>query len=110
MGWIDNNNQKFNTLVEWDIDELLSFSFGFFCFEFGEMTSFDRASLLFKIQNFHENKQHNPYELVDYLLLRNIQYRLRFIPKIKGGFRNNILAFVIVLKLNLRKIMRKLRQ
>lgn len=34
MGWVDKNNQKFDTLVEWDIDELLSFSFGFFCFEF----------------------------------------------------------------------------
>ncbi|MCL6477838.1 MAG: hypothetical protein K6T65_05425 [Peptococcaceae bacterium] len=109
MGWVGDNNQKFNTLIDWDPDELLSFSFGFFYFEFGKMTLFDRTSLLFKIQNFHENKQHDPYELVDYLLLRNIQYRLRFIPKIKGGFRNNMLALAIVLELNLRKLMRNLR-
>jgi len=36
MGWVDNNNQKFNTLVEWDIDELLSYSFGFFVLNLGK--------------------------------------------------------------------------
>ena len=98
-----------NTGESLDYDDVAfvnSFRFRWYCFRFIKMSKIDAVSLIIKIQKMCDTGCFNPYELTDYLLTRQIGFRLRYLP---AGFNlvENITHLVVVLKINLKILKRE---
>lgn len=101
MGWVDNNNQQFTNLLEIEFKKLNSFHCRHYYFKFGEMSEFDRTSILMRLQRYNNQNLFDPFDFVDFLLIRKIPFRLFFIPTIKENLKSNLFHLKVIVKLNI---------
>lgn len=102
MGWVSEDGHKYNKLTETDITSISSFSIGCYYFKFSKMSPFDRTSLMYKFQSHHDNNEFNPYDFVDYLLVRKIKFLLLFRPISGASFKINMRHLKVIARLNFR--------
>ncbi|OPY64109.1 MAG: hypothetical protein A4E56_00163 [Pelotomaculum sp. PtaU1.Bin065] len=105
MGWVDDKNNKYDILTKTDLKKIDTFEYGYYYFRFGEMTEFDRTSILMKVQSYYDKKVFWPSEFVNYMLNRGIRFKIYYRPVISEGILNNFLHLKLILKLNLRILM-----
>lgn len=100
--WVDDNNKKYDSLVDVDIKSIQFFSLCNYHFKFGEMSPFDKTSILMKVQSYFNSRTFNPYDFVDYLTLRRIDFSLYFVPVISAGIMENLRNLFVIIELNWR--------
>lgn len=100
--WVDENNKKYDSLEDIELESIQSFSLFNFYYKFGKMTQFDKTSILFKLQNYYDSRVFDPSDFADYLTLRKIEFKLYFVPAIAAGLSENLKNLIMIIKLNWR--------
>ncbi len=101
MGWTDESNQQFSNLLEVGFEKINSFHLNHYYFKFGEMSEPDRTSILMRLQRYNNQNLFDPFDFVDFLLVRKIPFRLFFIPTLKENLKSNLFHLKVILKLNM---------
>jgi hypothetical protein len=107
MCWVDDKGKTYNTMLETGLKEINSFSLYNYYFKFGEMTPFDATSIMMKVQTYYDKHEFNPFDFVDYLMLRKVNFKLWFVPMITAGILENLKHFNVIVKLNWRMLKQK---
>jgi hypothetical protein len=106
--WADEDGQVYESLVDIEFQSIQSFRLYNFYFKFGEMTLFDKVSILMKVQSYYDCRVFNPFDFADYLALRKIDYKLYFIPALSSGAMENLLNLKAIMRINWRILRQKM--
>lgn len=107
MRWNDDKGNEFNNLYETDIKTINSYEWAFFVIEFHGMSEMETSNTMFYMEN---QKTLNVLDFMQWLFDRGISFKLRYRYFDKISFVKNIKAFLIIIKLNFKKLIMELKK
>ncbi len=102
MTFIDQDGIKKETLLEYGISTITSFKIQCYWFTFGFMKDVDVISIILKVQQYYDQKLFNQKEFINFLRVRKIPFKLKWIPCLERTFRENLLHFLFITRCNLK--------
>lgn len=100
MSFTDQDGNKINTLLEAGFSQIDQFMIGCYYFSFGPMKEVDLTSIMFKMQQYHNQRVFKAEEFVSFLRVRKIPFKLRWIPCRTWTLKSNLQHFLFITKLN----------
>lgn len=95
MTWFNENSKEIDQLAGLDIQSINTFTCAFFKFSFGKMKDVDKTSVLMKVQKMQDEDDYDMFGFIEYLLIRKIDFSLRFRP-CGNKLSLNVRAFFVV--------------
>lgn len=104
MGWVDEHGNNHGNIADFNLQAVTSFRCDFYYFVFNDMSVVNTTSVSFKIQKCFDEKVFNPTEFTDYLLARNVKFKLMFTPIPERGLADNLMHLMCVFIINFKHL------